>query len=148
MPKKRCKAITDDGDRCKNSARYGDYCYIHRSLGEEKIPDPPEPLPPETLATVSVTRWGFCHFCKDAFPMIELRPDTFGLPACKTCWFKAYILGATQPPVREVLPAVLAECARQAGISISEAVAELVVSGFKQLSHPDGMRFIKPEIRK
>jgi hypothetical protein len=33
----RCKRLTAAGERCKNRARFGDYCYIHRDVGFGKF---------------------------------------------------------------------------------------------------------------
>jgi hypothetical protein len=147
---RQCAGFKPDGQRCGRVAKEGDYCHSHRQRVEEK-PLAPQPLPEGKIKLVSSTAWATCEFCQDAYPLVDLRPDSDGRLACRGCFYRSDILKLTKPTPGEkrrfLAACQAAELARLNKLCFDEAVVELLENGFRPEEHCGYLFFVKSEAK-
>jgi hypothetical protein len=144
----QCAAFRPDGQRCQRVAKEGDYCHSHRQYVEEKPPTL-EPLPEGKIKLFSTSEWASCEFCRDAYLLIDLRPDGKGKLACRGCFYKSDVLKLTIPTPGEkkrfLAAFQAAELARHNKLCFDEAIVELLENGFRPEEHGGYLFFVKSE---
>lgn len=107
-----------------------------------------KPLPAELLYQVATSSWGFCEFCKDAFPRVDLRLDGSKKLACKGCFFRADVLNATAGAGQRCISEWQAEeLARLHKIDPDAAIVELLSTGFKPKSYCGILFYVRSEAK-
>ena len=147
MTLKQCAAFRPDGERCKRTAREGsEYCHSHRLYAEEK-PPVVQPLPEGKIKLVSSAAWAVCEFCGDAYLLKDLRPDDNNKLACRSCFFRAMLLDATEGQRQTLFISAhqVEELAVLHSITYAEAIVEIHEIGFRSEEHNGRLFFVKVE---
>ena len=142
----QCEAYKPDGQQCVNKTREDSkYCHIHEKFAEDEAMAP-LPLAEGTVKLVSLTSWSKCEYCGEMYPLLALKTDDRGKLSCKSCIFRGAVYYATSELEKPICLSKIEVLARAYGITVNEALVELLEDGFKSKKDDNGhLIFWRPE---